>query len=904
MLRYSICLDGVGMRQAGGRVSPWYGRAFCTLLLLVLLLPMQAAEELPDLDPNAPAFPASSIADFSHLLDAPAGKHGFLMCGRNGHFYFQDGTRARFWGINVAKDSVFEQHEVIDQAVEAIARAGFNLVRFHHIDDATGLLPPERAGAPERIDPDKLDRLDYWISRLKEKGIYVYLDLLDFRTFTEAEGIKDGKRLGRGAKPYAVFVEPLLILQQRYAKALLRDHINPYTGLSYAEDPAVCMIELCDENGLLAKRKLWDRLLPAYRDMLVARWNGWLRAKYGSTEALARAWSSAGSKLEPEEDIERGTVRLGGNLPRESGAFPRPLVGPEEPLGRARFNDATAFAASVDRQYLKRMAKFLRGLKVKVPVTAVLAQRHMADVRAVAEELDFVATNFYWDHVFFRAGSEWTLPGFYYNANPIAETGPEALMPTAYLARVRGRPFVIREWNYCWPNKYRAAGMLEMVAYASLQDADAAILFTLDTRPSSDKLGFFDVRRDPTRWGLAALCAKVFMSGDIRPAPHDVAIAYSTVDTIVGEQDFASTVYDIGWCFRISSEFFDRECTPSADLTVASGRSAAGAYRGRNLLLYADDRAGDELGRPAERSLAGNCGYDVAEAQAGVKRFRFAGKAYDAGQTVTLEALPPFSVTDVRKRGYEPIGADEDSDAAYGFFDPGRNVSVFQTLHAEEVVRVALDMMAATFDAGPGHTAVGRRRYVAETGEIIRDTRQGVLLIDAPRVKGVAGELSQYEPYGDLRVETTTRIGAILLTSLDNRALSPAGDFALKVVTIATNDKEDKRFHAQDGRRRIFALYGMGRPPVLTHGFASDAPTRVFLGGELLLEVYLRNGAAELVRRGGRSLLYCDTPGVRWRIGGFDSPCRVVNLSTGQVLGGQASGAWPDGCRLLEVRPG
>ncbi len=826
------------------------------------------------------------------------------MCGRDGHLYFQDGTRARFWGINVAKESVFQTHEVIDEAVEAIARAGFNLVRFHHLDDATGLLPPERAGAPERIAPDKLELLDYWISRLKEKGIYVYLDLLDFRTFSEAEGIKDGKRMGRGAKPYAVFVEPLLILQQRYARALLRDHVNPYTGLSFADDPTVCMIELCDENGLLAKRKLWSRLLPEYRDMLVARWNAWLRAKYGSTEVLARAWSSAGSRLGPGEDLERGTVRLGGGLPAESGAFPRPLIGSEEPSGRARFNDATAFAASVDRQYLQRMAKFLRGLKVKVPITAVLAQRHMADVRAVAEELDFVATNFYWDHVFFRAGSEWTLPGFYYNANPIAATGPEALMPTAYLARVRGRPFVIREWNYCWPNKYRAAGMLEMVAYASLQDADAAILFTLDTRPSSDKLGFFDVRRDPTRWGLAALCAKVFLSGDIRPAPHDVAVAYSTVDTIVGEQDFASTMYDIGWCFRISSEFFDRECTSSGDLTVASGRSAAGAYHGRNLLLYADDRAGDELGRPANRSLAENCGYDVAEGQAGIKKFRFDGRAYDADQTVTLEALPPFSLTDVRGRGYKPIGIDEDSDAAYGFFDSGRNASVFQTLHAEEVVRVALDMMAETFNAGPGHAAVGRQRYVAETGEIIRDTRHGVLLIDAPRIKGVAGDISQCEAYGELRVETTSQIGAILLTSLDNRALSSTGDFALKLVTIATNDKEDKRLHAQGGRQQIFALNAMGCPPVLTHGIASEAPTRVSLRGELLLEVYLRNGTVELVRRGGHFLLYCDTPGVRWRIGGFDSPCTVVNLSTGQVTGSEASGTWPDGCRLLEVRAG
>lgn len=861
-----------------------------------------AGQEIPNLDPNASGFPASSIVDFSYLLDPPAGKHGFLTCGRDGHFYFRDGTRARFWGINVAKDGVFQPQEVIDAAVEAIARAGFNLVRLHHLDDATGLLPPERAGSLERIDPDKLEMLDYWIARLKEKGIYVYLDLLDFRTFTEAEGIEHGERLGRGAKPYATFVEPLIVLQQQYAQALLRDHVNPYTQLAYADDPAVCMIEICDENGLLAKRKLWNTLVATYHDQLVARHNWWLRAKYGSTEALSEAWSSAGASLGPGENLDRGTVRLGGSS-AGSAAFPAPLLGPAEPVGMPRFNEATAFAASMDREYLHQMAKFLRGLGVNVPLTAVLAQRQMADLRAVAEELDFVATNFYWDHVYFRQGSNWALPGFYHNANPLGDVGRESLMPMGFVARVRGKPFVIREWNYCWPNKHRAAGMLEMAAYASLQDADAVILFTLDTRPASMKLDFFDVRRDPTRWGLAALCGKIFLGRDLRPAEHEVAVGYSTVDTIVGDPDFASTVYDLGWTFRIASEVFDNECPSTADLTIASGRSAGGTYGGSNLLLYANDPAGDELGRRAARSLTQACGYDVAESAAGVTKFQFDGKVYDAGQVVTLEALPAFSLTDVRARGYEPVGVNEDADAAYGFLDPQRNAAVFQTMHADDVVRAALDVMAATYGTGPGHGAVAGERYAAQTGEIIRDAERGLLVIDAPRVKAIAGDLSRWEPTGVLRVETESAMGAVVVTSLGRAPLSATEDFALKIVTIATNEGEKKRAHTQSMGRQIFALDSMGRLPVRTHGVASERPTRVSFGDDLLLEVFLRNGTVELVRRGGSCLLYCDTPGVRWRIGGVEEPSVVVDLSTDEAIGNEASGVWPDGCSLLAIRP-
>ena len=46
------------------------------------------------------ATPNVGALDFSHLLDAPAGKHGHVTV-KDGHFYFADGTRARFIGFNL-----------------------------------------------------------------------------------------------------------------------------------------------------------------------------------------------------------------------------------------------------------------------------------------------------------------------------------------------------------------------------------------------------------------------------------------------------------------------------------------------------------------------------------------------------------------------------------------------------------------------------------------------------------------------------------------------------------------------------------------------------------------------------------------------------------------------------------
>ncbi|MCD6361691.1 MAG: hypothetical protein J7M38_12625, partial [Armatimonadetes bacterium] len=347
---------------------------------------------VPQLDPNIPGFPDSSLVDFSHLLDGPTDRHGFLFLGTDGKFYFEDGTRGRFWGINVAKGAVFQPPEVIDAAVEAIARAGFNLVRLHHIDGITGLLPPDRAGTDNPMDPDRLAAVDHWIAALGRRGIYVYLDLLDFRTFSEAEGVPEAAALGRGAKPYAVFNERLIQLQMDYARRLLIDHVNPETGLSYAQDPTVCMIELCDENGLFLAQRRRQRLISPYWEELTRRWNFWLRARYGDTETLRRAWTDWRGRcaLGQAETLEGGLVTLQG-----PGGERGVLGGAPGSAGHAagRTNDMALFLYSVHRDYMEQMKRFLRERGVQVPIGAVTDFDALPDLRAVHDALDFMGTN-------------------------------------------------------------------------------------------------------------------------------------------------------------------------------------------------------------------------------------------------------------------------------------------------------------------------------------------------------------------------------------------------------------------------------------------------------------------------------------------------------------------------------
>jgi len=504
----------------------------------------------PRLDVNS-RFADSSLVDFSFRLAPPAGHKGFLFVGSDGHFYFQDGGQARFWGINVAKDAVFVSHETIDTAAALFARAGFNLVRLHHVDDVNGLLPRAQAGRKPRIDPRKLDAVDYWIAALKKRGIYVYLDLLDYRTFWEEEGVQKGSALGRGAKPYALFNERLIQLQREYARELLIDHVNPYTGLSYAQDPAVAMIELCDENGLLVRQKHWGQMVSPYREELLRRWNFWLRSQYHSAAQLNQAW--AGPEGQPGlanfENLDEGTVALPG-------------VSPQMASVEARAVDVRRFAASLHRDYFVQMRDFLRAAGIKAPLTAVTDTEYPADLFAVATELDFIGANYYFAHPIIKDDQPAEVLAYFDAQSPLRARGPDTAMRRLCGPRVVGKPLVIREWNVCWPNQHRAAGLVEAAAYATTQDVDGMILFTYDCRPGPHKLSYFDVSADPTRWGLVALAGEVFRIGAPElGAPYIVAFSEHDVYEC-RDETMVDSVYEAGVAAKVFNWF--PGCPPRA----------------------------------------------------------------------------------------------------------------------------------------------------------------------------------------------------------------------------------------------------------------------------------------------------------------------------------------------------
>jgi hypothetical protein len=75
----------------------------------------------------------TGVADMSVLLHRPAGKFGHVHVGADGHFYV-GAQRIRFWGVNMSAGACFQYKQNAPKVAMRLAKAGVNIVRFHHMD--------------------------------------------------------------------------------------------------------------------------------------------------------------------------------------------------------------------------------------------------------------------------------------------------------------------------------------------------------------------------------------------------------------------------------------------------------------------------------------------------------------------------------------------------------------------------------------------------------------------------------------------------------------------------------------------------------------------------------------------------------------------------------------------------
>ncbi len=284
---------------------------FLLVLLSLLLLSTAVSAQTASMFPFAlPPFDASqSATNVSWMNDKAAGANGFIKV-QGEHFVDGKGDLVRFWGVNLNFQGAFPSKVEAQRVAARLAKFGFNAARMHHYEGnaaPNGLwkawgIGSNRLLLPREIDPEQLDRFDYFAAELMKRGIYLDLNLHVGRKAVAADGVLQAGFLPDKDKGVNLYDEKLISLQEEFARTLL-NHVNPYTKRAYKDEPGVCAVEVVNENSLLG---LWleDKLgnLPElYATQLQGRWNDWLRAKYPSNFLWRAAWTELDDPLDPTD---------------------------------------------------------------------------------------------------------------------------------------------------------------------------------------------------------------------------------------------------------------------------------------------------------------------------------------------------------------------------------------------------------------------------------------------------------------------------------------------------------------------------------------------------------------------------------------------------------------------------
>jgi hypothetical protein len=466
---------------------------------------------------------AESVVSHAHFLSAPAGRDGLVTVDGD-RMYTPDGKRFRVWGVNLTGPNCFPDKAVAPQIADDLARLGVNCVRFHHWDATWGrnIFDATRDDT-RRLDPESLDRLDFFVAELKKRGIYSNLNLNVSRRFKAGDGVRDHTLIGY-AKGATYFNARLIELQHEFARQILT-HRNAYTGNEYRHEPAVAVIEIVNENSLLEawagwrligkddpkKDETWGPIPVSYDRELSDLYNQWL-----TTAAVA------------PDDL--AAIRKEAGVDPAAGRVPRLISNQFAKASKLRFATEARFLMSVEQQFFIDFRKLLKdGLGVKSLLVG--SADHNDGISGYPHVrsnlvLDVVDGHGYWEHP--RLGKETWIKN-----TPMVNDPLDSTVVQFARTPVAGRPFTISETNHPYPHEYAAEGIPILTAYALLHDWDGIYWFDYGPGRTGNAAkdgirpyGWFDLSNDPVKMTNLYACAAAWWRQDVAPAKRTVVRAY------------------------------------------------------------------------------------------------------------------------------------------------------------------------------------------------------------------------------------------------------------------------------------------------------------------------------------------------------------------------------------------
>lgn len=488
-------------------------------------------------------------------LEAPAGKHGRIH--REGDRLLYGGRPIKLWGINLCYGACAPEKPLADRRAAFYSTFGINAVRLHKWADGPGWAGIQSKESFVEFDPEALDRMDYQVARFRERGIYVKLSAhfgvlqlgpADRKYVPYLDEFGDGKRKDRVAPPHsAVYYAPELQEVQILQILNLLRHRNPYTGLTYAEDPSVAFLEIINEQSILFYTSMDPlKTSPTIRKHVGKRFGEWLRRKYGSHEGLVEAWG------EKALDSFRNEIRTDGERLDRDNILP---------LGNPWYWDPVQLQGS--QAFRKR--RLLDSLRFLYELQNEFYDRYVRAVREAGYAGEIVSSNWqagrayshYYNlhsdarigtidrHNYFGGGKGRRIE----NASMLAVPGGGIL--SSGMQQVSDRPFMLSEWIHVAPNEWGVEGPALIGAYGmGLQGWDVSFMFqNRDTGGFAGQIG-----RD--RWevtapqvlGIFPAVARQVLRGDVRESEARAArfVHIPSLDQErLGFEDRVEQAYDV-----------------------------------------------------------------------------------------------------------------------------------------------------------------------------------------------------------------------------------------------------------------------------------------------------------------------------------------------------------------------
>ncbi len=414
-----------------------------------------------------------NILDFSFNVDGPAGKYGRIVSTPAGTLTFENAPdkRVKLFGTNLVHSASFIKKEHAEEVADYLAYCGYNSVRFHHNDKQ---MNDPKAQDTVTINPEKLDLFDYTFYCMKKRGLYITTDFYASRVFKPGDNIPECNDFNASQIMKALIgVSPATMENWKQFARNWMNHKNPYTGMTWAEDPALFCVNLINE------------------------------------EVLSHNWRKTPNTMRLYEE-----------------AFKKFCLGNQLPLTKAS-NDNPVFRRFLQEVQAKVLDEQIRFVKEELGMKALVTSLNYINsipLTLLRQKFDVVDDHQYLDHPGFP-GKQWCMPHSHRQNSAITAMGqiPRSMMPS----RIYGKAFIVTEFNYCLPNIYRAEAGPLIGAYAALQDWDALFRFGWSNSDSKNyTLGIAETfynAGDPFAQFLDRIAMTMFIRGDVEPAKESYA---------------------------------------------------------------------------------------------------------------------------------------------------------------------------------------------------------------------------------------------------------------------------------------------------------------------------------------------------------------------------------------------